>query len=115
MKLPKSLTTVTPFSKTLALSMFIIFPVVAFFLGMDYQQLVDMNKPERVIIEYKTLVPSPSSSVNQNTNGTISCKTNDDCPSGYRCIQAGPIVYNPMTKTTEPHLTCWKNGNMVPF
>lgn len=38
LKLPKSFTTVTPFSKTLALSMFIIFPIVAFLLGRIYEK-----------------------------------------------------------------------------
>ncbi len=38
LKLPKSFTTVTPFSKALALSMFIIFPIVAFLLGRTYEK-----------------------------------------------------------------------------
>ncbi len=37
-KLPMSLTTVTPFSKALALSMFIVFPIVAFLLGRAYEK-----------------------------------------------------------------------------
>lgn len=41
MALPKWATTVTPFSKMLALSMLIIFPIIAFILGMKYQELVD--------------------------------------------------------------------------
>lgn len=38
MKLPKSLTTVTPFSKYLALSVLVIFPILAFFLGRVYEK-----------------------------------------------------------------------------
>ena len=38
MPLPKSLTTVTTFSKWLALSMFIIIPIVSFYYGIYYQQ-----------------------------------------------------------------------------
>ncbi len=38
MQLPKSLTTVTPFSKQLALFLFIIFPIVGFLLGGHYEQ-----------------------------------------------------------------------------
>ncbi len=38
MQLPKSLTTVTSFSKLLALSMLILFPIAAFWLGVYYQQ-----------------------------------------------------------------------------
>ena len=37
-KLPKSWTTVTPFSKALALSMLIVFPILGFLLGMKYQK-----------------------------------------------------------------------------
>ena len=39
-KLPKSLTTVTPFSKALALSMFVIFPIVAFIFGRIYEKQI---------------------------------------------------------------------------
>lgn len=42
--LPKWLTSVTPFSKALALSMFIIFPIVGFYLGMIYQQKIDITR-----------------------------------------------------------------------
>lgn len=38
-KLPKSLTTVTPLSKFLAFSLFIIIPIIAFKLGADFQEL----------------------------------------------------------------------------
>lgn len=37
MSLPKSFTTVTPFSKALALSMLVVFPILGFLLGMRYQ------------------------------------------------------------------------------
>lgn len=39
-KLPKSFTTVTPFSKALALSILIIFPILGFYLGRWYQQTI---------------------------------------------------------------------------
>lgn len=40
MKLPKELTTVTTFSKYLALSLFVLLPILAFFLGMRYSQFM---------------------------------------------------------------------------
>jgi len=40
MKLPSSLTTVTIFSKFLALFLFILFPLVGFKLGIEYQRLL---------------------------------------------------------------------------
>lgn len=49
MKLPKSMTTVTPLSKFIALSMFILFPVIAFYFGMKYQQAVDISSEQAVI------------------------------------------------------------------
>jgi len=40
-KLPKSWTTVTRLSKTIALALFILLPILAFFLGTYYQQEID--------------------------------------------------------------------------
>lgn len=37
MKLPKTLATVTPFSKILAIALFILLPIVGFYLGVQYQ------------------------------------------------------------------------------
>jgi len=45
MKLPKELTTVTPLSKTVALLMFILLPVIAFLLGMKFQQKMTLYVP----------------------------------------------------------------------
>jgi hypothetical protein len=42
MKLSKQYTTVTPLSKTIALILFIALPFIGFFLGMKYQQEIDM-------------------------------------------------------------------------
>ncbi|HUD44996.1 MAG TPA: hypothetical protein VMR41_05605 [Patescibacteria group bacterium] len=41
MKLPKSLTTVTPFSAACALVLLIIIPIIAFYLGQYCQQMID--------------------------------------------------------------------------
>lgn len=40
-KLPKSLTTITPLSKTIAFILFIVLPFVGFYLGMQYQKTMD--------------------------------------------------------------------------
>ncbi len=108
MKLPKSMTTVTPFSKILALSMFIIFPICAFVWGMNYQAMIDATKSPPVLIEYKLVHPTPLPS--QAPDGRISCKINADCPAGYFCTQAGPIrVGSVMEKS------CWRAGSAVPL
>ena len=44
MKLPKWATTVTHFSKYLALIIFLTFPIIGFILGMNYQKLIDYSK-----------------------------------------------------------------------
>lgn len=38
-KIPKYMTTVTPFSKMLALSMLVIFPILGFYVGRYYEKL----------------------------------------------------------------------------
>jgi hypothetical protein len=114
MRLPKSFTTVTPFTRMLALSMLIIFPICGFFLGIYYQQIQYMNKPEKVVVEYKMLRPTypPNSFV---TSAQIqTCKTNSDCPSGDFCTRSGPIIYNPKTNELPP-MTCHKKGTVVAF
>jgi hypothetical protein len=44
-KLPQSLTSVTRFSKILALILFIIFPLIGFYLGIKYQQKLTVKIP----------------------------------------------------------------------
>lgn len=63
MPLPKSLTTVTPFSKALAMVIFILFPILAFFLGMAYQESVNnikiRNLEEKLIQLSRYPTPTP--------------------------------------------------------
>lgn len=47
----KELTSVTPFSKLLALILFITLPIIAFILGMNYQKKIDYYK------DYKMVTP----------------------------------------------------------
>src|SRR3979411_1719351 len=61
--LPKSLTTVTPFSKYLALVLFILFPIVGFYLGVLYGRIssfpvlsIHLHSPL-----YPPTAPSPDS------------------------------------------------------
>lgn len=100
-KLPAWATTVTPLSKTLALSMLVILPILGFYYGMYYQRQLDLQTSQQ-----KT-VPVTS----QPANGTITCTSTADCPMDYTCAQAGPIVAPP----NKPHKTCWKNGSAMPL
>lgn len=73
MPLPKSLTTVTSFSKALAMVLFILFPILAFFLGMTYQESVmnlKIQQLEEKLIQlsrYPTPTPDYSNTANWKT------------------------------------------------
>jgi|SRR5581483_6955974 len=64
MPLPKTLTTVTPFSKALAIVLFFLFPIFGFALGMEYQKAMDMqNVPTSTITT--TIKPLPTPTISQ--------------------------------------------------
>ncbi len=44
-KLPKSLTTITPLSRIVALSLFIVVPIVAFYIGIYYEDQTHQGFP----------------------------------------------------------------------
>lgn len=60
MQLPKELTTVTPFSKYLAMVLFVLFPFIGFYLGMNYQQAISSNS----LFSHTVVIPSPTISSN---------------------------------------------------
>lgn len=62
MKIPKYWTTVTTFSKTIALILFIALPFIGFWFGLSYQQILDLNR------NYSYGLPvKPSNSVTSST------------------------------------------------
>lgn len=73
MGLPKSLTTVTTFSKILAATLFISFPLIGFYFGMAYQKNIDIisseikNEAERNEIAKPT--PTPHIIISPNKTG----------------------------------------------
>lgn len=54
-KLPKWLTTVTPFSKALAMILFIALPFLGFYLGTKYQQQVTVSIPNISEVQKNTI------------------------------------------------------------
>jgi len=54
-KLPKSLTTVTPLSRLVALSLFIIVPIFAFYLGIYYEQQTKQGFPNLTCKRWDTV------------------------------------------------------------
>ena len=67
-KLPKWLTTITPFSKYLAMSLFIVLPFVGFYLGMQYQSKTSTN--DEVSIAPVSFT-QPSGKVAYRQGGTV--------------------------------------------
>ncbi len=62
MKLPKELTTVTLLSKSLALVIFLITPVIAFGFGIQYQQTLDLASKQQTesLIVAPIRIPTPT-------------------------------------------------------
>lgn len=90
MKLPKSLTTVTRFSKFLALCMLLFFPIVGFYLGTFYQAEQDRISPRTPIqpsIAQQTLTPTPTPKVIEGKMCTMEAKL---CPDGSYVGRTGP-------------------------
>lgn len=82
MKLSKKLTTVTLFSKIVALIMFVSFPFIGFYLGVQYQKRLD--KPFMDSIEIQT-PHKPAKS--EKTACTMEAKL---CPDGSYVGRTGP-------------------------
>lgn len=82
MPLPKSWTTVTPLSKTIALILFAFLPLISFFFGIRYQQRLDQalpvqNQPPAQIIErivYQPLLSTSTWKTYTNTKAGVSFK-----------------------------------------
>lgn len=86
MKLSKELITVTPFSKTIALLLFIIFPILAFIFGTNYQKIID----NRVMI-----IPTPTEGISCTLDAKI-------CPDGSSVGRILPdCEFAPCPKITQ--------------
>lgn len=88
MALPKSLTTVTTFSKTLALVLFITLPILGFYFGMEYQKGITPELPP-ITTPTPTGYPSPSLSV-PSGNRIICTMEARLCPDGSHVGRSGP-------------------------
>lgn len=88
MALPKSLTTVTTFSKLLAMFLFILFPFVGFYAGMEYQEKLTTQP---IIHNNPTESPTP-----QISQATPSCRPRP------ACLDATPRCMIPETSDMCP-------------
>ncbi len=122
MPLPKSFTTVTPFSKILAAVLFITFPFVGFLAGMQYQKVTSSNQTANQINptptphcnRYETICdpsytdpnggcapkricvdpsPTPAPDFPTAANQTCGGRDNTQCPKGYYCEYLGDNLY----------------------
>lgn len=62
MPLPKELTTITPLSKGLALSMFVFIPFIAFIVGVNYGEGIIMDQMNKASLSPGFAFPSPTKS-----------------------------------------------------
>lgn len=97
MPLPKTWTTVTPLSKTIAMILFIFLPFIGFSAGMRYQQKIDeIQKYEETITPTPTVLPIPTDTSLKTypTQGPIRQKvcTQDamQCSNGVWVGRTGP-------------------------
>lgn len=133
-KLPKSLTTVTPFSKLLAMILFILFPLIGFYLGFSLKLssneiLQDDNRQTVCTIEAK-LCPDGSyvgrvgskcefTKCPQKTTPTPTCKPRPACldakprcmipETSDMCPKSTPTV-KPITENLKPGNGCKIGG-----
>jgi hypothetical protein len=98
MRLSKKLTTVTPFSKYLALSLFVILPILAFLYGKSYQYTVDQGMQPTVV-------------TTQVTHHVLSSKmptsSNSPFPTGI------PLAHNGYFTIDQWHLRAPYNGPLA--
>lgn len=99
MTLPKELTTVTSLSKTLALILFILLPIIAFFLGRTYQKSISESKQlqNEIPSQGPTFAVTPSITPQALNNDSFSMVSSDTV-----------VMLNPSLKT---NLTIPKGGS----
>lgn len=90
MKLPKWAITVTPLSKIVALIIFIAFPILTFWLGMQYQNLLNVknqnNKIDNAQKQNSALIANPASVYCENQGGRSKIITDRDGSQRGDCI-----------------------------
>lgn len=78
-KLPQSMTTVTRVSKLVAMVLFIVFPFIGFYLGMQYQKMITPAYPP-------TVYEAPQKANTMETLGKMCGGIGGlVCKDGYKC------------------------------
>lgn len=110
MVLPKSLTTVTLFSKALAALLFILFPLIGFQYGMMYQQSIK-NTSKEAVIPPPTPTQPPISSPSKTSWNRYMSKNLDyyiDYPKTFGYAEESENTVSFEKRVDYPHKTnCW--------
>ena len=102
MPLPKSLTTVTPFSKTLGVILFVTLPFIGFFLGVHYQHMQDVTQ-QQISQTQPILIPKPTLTLIQTENW----KTYTNNQFGFS------LQYPPDMRVTRTEWGGWKGKEYI--
>ncbi|HSW97494.1 MAG TPA: hypothetical protein VLF89_06745 [Candidatus Saccharimonadales bacterium] len=70
-------TTVTPFSKALAMILFILFPIIGFYAGIQYQKIYSL--PQSFIQSVSKITVTPSITPEQSPLDMKACEKDTDC------------------------------------
>lgn len=119
MTLPKSVTSVTPFSKFLALIFFVMLPFLGFFFGMAYQQQVDSLPQESVPSEYSNPSPTPTPLKDLDTSGWKTFRSTEykyelKIPSNWGVsIDSLPVATSQANKYENVYLNIDRNEEII--
>lgn len=112
MTIPKSLTTITPFSKACAFIMFICLPFISFYLGRTYQQAIDVN------VYKQNLKPYANKNFTKQATSPLVCPAppaeyliRSSCPYTSAAIDNECRVVCPMFRDTGYNVACQKDSD----
>ena len=92
MALSKTFTKVTPFSKYLTMVLFIAFPFIGFYMGMQYQQMTTPSYPPPTYFSDPPIVKEPSTAmVSKAPMPEVKCAADmKQCPDKTYVHRSGP-------------------------
>jgi hypothetical protein len=104
--LPKSLTTVTAFSKALALFLFIALPFLGFYLGFTYSSVLNQANQTPQMVVQKPMPTAVTPSLNLTASPNPTCRPRPAClDTTPRCMIPETSDMCPKTITPTPTLS----------
>ena len=92
MKLPKELTTVTRLSKYLAMVLFITLPFIGFFMGMNYQSMLDLSGRQQADTSLTVIKPSPTPTTNISDTSNWKTYTSSEQKFSFKYPESYTLV-----------------------